>query len=220
MKITRYGICLERLKHEHIEMVRRWRNDPKISKFMFYKGEITPEMQEEWFAGINNNSNFFFLIHYKGQAVGLINISSVDWIEKTAYSGLFIYDEKFWGTDVPVMASLAILDVFFILFKIQTIYAKVKGTNQAAHNYNSALGFTKTKRIELGQGDEYVLHKEIYLIRSVEIRNAALRLKGNKTIFQVSRNDIASYQLLDKYLKTDNKSALELLEPELILSDE
>ena len=58
---------------------------------MFYKGEITKEMQQEWFAGINNEQNFFFIIHFKNNPVGLINISSIDWEEKTAYSGIFIF---------------------------------------------------------------------------------------------------------------------------------
>src|SRR5579862_2499009 len=103
MKITRYGITLERLDHEHLEMVRNWRNDPKISQFMFYKGEISPQMQQEWFQSINTEQNFFFIIHYNNESVGLINISSIDWDNRTAYTGLFIYDEKFWGSDVPVM---------------------------------------------------------------------------------------------------------------------
>ena len=65
MKITRYGITLERMEAEHAELVRSWRNDPKIAKFMFYKGEITTAMQAEWFASIDNEQNFFFLIHHK-----------------------------------------------------------------------------------------------------------------------------------------------------------
>src|ERR1035438_2409962 len=140
-------------------MVRLWRNDQKISQFMFYKGEITPQMQREWFTSIDNEQNFFFIIQYKNEPVGLINISSIDWENKTAYSGLFIYDEKFWGSDVPVMASLAMLDVFFLLFNIQSVYAKVKGNNTVAHNYNSSLGFSRTKKIELGLGYEYMLQK-------------------------------------------------------------
>src|SRR5580692_8339110 len=120
MKITRYGITLERLQPAQSEMVRRWRNDPKIQQFMFYKGEITPAMQQEWFTAMDNEQNFFFVIIYNAVAVGLINISSIDWENKTAYTGLFIYDEKFWGSDVPAMASLAMLDVFFLLFDIQS----------------------------------------------------------------------------------------------------
>lgn len=189
MRIERYGIVLERLKPDQIEMVRQWRNDPKIAKFMFYKGEITSSMQVEWFAGIDNEENFFFVIHYKNQPVGLINVSSIDWEEKTAYSGIFVYDEKYWGTDVPVLASLAVLDVFFYLFNLQLIYAKVKDTNQAAHSYNSSLGFVRTKKIEFGKGDEYLLQKEMYAIHTKEIRNAAIRLRGNLTKIVLSKED-------------------------------
>ena len=150
MRITRYGITLERLQQEQTEMVRQWRNDQKIAGFMFYKGEITEKMQQEWFSSIDNEQNFFFLIHLKNKPVGLINISSIDWENKTAYTGLFIYDDKFLATDTPVMASLAMLDVFFLLFDMQSVYAKVKGNNKAAHNYNSSLGFSRTKKIEYG----------------------------------------------------------------------
>jgi RimJ/RimL family protein N-acetyltransferase len=181
MKITRYGITLERMLPEHTELVRKWRNDQKISQFMFYKGEITQAMQQEWFTSIDNEQNFFFIIWHNKTPVGLINISSIDWEEKTAYTGLFIYEETYWGSDVPVMASLAMLDVFFLLFNIQSVYAKVKGNNAVAHNYNSALGFSRTKKIELGLGYEYMLQKEVYLLETKMLRNAAIRLKGNET---------------------------------------
>jgi UDP-4-amino-4,6-dideoxy-N-acetyl-beta-L-altrosamine N-acetyltransferase len=189
MKITRYGITLERMQPAQSEMVRQWRNDPKIQQFMFYKGEITSAMQQEWFLSMDNEQNFFFVIIYNTMPVGLINISSIDWENKTAYTGLFIYDEKFWGSDVPVMASLAMLDCFFMLFDIQSAYAKVKGNNMVAHNYNSSLGFSRTKKIEQGQGYEYMLQKEIYLLETKELRNAAIRLKGNHTDIELLKDN-------------------------------
>jgi RimJ/RimL family protein N-acetyltransferase len=197
MRITRYGITLQRLQQQQSEMLRAWRNDAKISQFMFYKGEITPAMQQEWFASIDNEQNFFFIIYYKSLPVGLINISTIDWENKTAYTCLFIYDEKFWSSDVPVMASLALLDVFFLLFDIQIAYAKVKGNNMVAHNYNSALGFSRTKKIEMGLGYEYMLQKEIYLLETKELRNAAIRLKGNQTLIE-----LATEAPVDKWIAT------------------
>lgn len=214
MRITRYGITLERLQKEQTELVREWRNDQKISRFMFYKGEITKEMQQEWFDSIDNEQNFFFLIHYKGVPAGLINISSIDWENKTAYTGLFIYDDKFLATDIPVMASLAMLDVFFLLFDIQSVYAKVKGNNKAAHCYNSSLGFVRTKKIEFGLGDEYMLPKEIYLLETKQLRNAAIHLKGNKTIIEL--NPLTKIdEWLRKRLNTINKAALKYLEVQI-----
>ena len=49
MKLEKYGICLEKLTHDKIELVRRWRNHPKIRRYMEFREEITPEMQEKWF---------------------------------------------------------------------------------------------------------------------------------------------------------------------------
>lgn len=214
MKISRYGITLERLKKEQIDLVREWRNDSKIAQYMFYKGEITAAMQQEWFESIDNEQNFFFLIHYKNSPVGLINISSIDWENKTAYTGLFIYDDKFLASDVPVMASLAMLDVFFILFDLQSVYAKVKGNNKAAHNYNSSLGFNRTKKIEHALGYEYMLQKEIYLITTTHLRNIAIRLKGNKTCIEFTANTPID-EWVKKKLGQTRKESLKNLEVEI-----
>ena len=181
MKVLRYGIVLERLNENHLEMVRHWRNDKKISKYMFHHGEITTEMQQEWFQSINNLSNFFFLIHYHNKPVGLINMSAIDWDKHEAYSGLFIYDDTFLGTDVPVRASLAMLDVFFLLAGIKKVYAKVRGNNKVAHRYNTALGFVRTRKIELGLGFEYELDRTEYFIQADKLRRLAEKIDGNYT---------------------------------------
>lgn len=215
MKITRYGLTLERLRKDQIELIRQWRNDRKISKHMFYKGEISPEMQAEWFDSINNEQNFFFVIHLGKVPIGLINISSIDWENKTAYTGLFIYEDKYLATDIPVMASLAMLDVFFLLFNIQSVYAKVKGSNKTAHAYNSSLGFSQTKKIEYGLGYEYMLQKEIYFLETKMIRNAALRLKGNKTVIELDFNDEIDKGIKGKLAKA-KKDILRNLEVEII----
>lgn len=215
MRITRYGIVLERLKADKIELVRQWRNDRKISRFMFYKGEITPTMQQEWFDSMDNEQNFFFLIYYHSEAVGLINISSIDWENKTAYTGLFIYDDKFLDTDVPVSASLAMLDVFFLLFDIQSVYAKVKGNNQVAHRYNISLGFSRTKKIEFGLGYEYLLQKEIYLLEASRLRNAAVHLKGNQTVIELNRENETDAWIMEKLDKAP-KHVLQHLEVKFI----
>jgi UDP-4-amino-4,6-dideoxy-N-acetyl-beta-L-altrosamine N-acetyltransferase len=216
MKITRYGVTLERLLSEHSEMVRQWRNDQKISQFMFYKGEITTAMQQEWFTSIDNEQNFFFVINYKSALIGLINISSIDWENKTSYVGLFIYDEKFWASDVPVMASLAMLDVFFLLFDIQSAYAKVKGNNKVAHKYNSSLGFSRTKKIEQGLGYEYMLQKEIYLLETKEIRNAAIRLKGNDTVIELLKGHTVDAWIGDRLAKA-KKEVVRNLDVSIVL---
>jgi RimJ/RimL family protein N-acetyltransferase len=201
MIIQRYGVCLERVRKEHIEMVRVWRNDPKIRAHMFFKSEITPDMQRDWFNSINNDQNFYFLIKVDESYIGLISISSIDYEHKKAFAGLFIYDDSFLGTDIPVRSSLCILDVFFAYSNIDTIYAKVRDSNIIADQYNISLGFERIKKIELGMGYEYGLEKKNYFERANSLRQAAIKLHGTQTSFSFG-TDVLETHLKNKFLET------------------
>jgi RimJ/RimL family protein N-acetyltransferase len=111
--IRKYGLILKRLEVDQIEMVRQWRNDPKINQHMFFRAPISSQMQQEWFQSINNDQNYYFIIYDGSVACGLISVSSIDFDNRNAFAGLFIYNDSYLGTDVPVRASLSILDVFF-----------------------------------------------------------------------------------------------------------
>lgn len=177
MIISKYGIELKQLTADKIELVRTWRNDPKISRNMFYDRYITPEMQQKWFVSIDNDSNYYFLIYYHEKAVGLINISEINQANKTAFAGLFIYEESYWGTDIPVRASLAMLDFFFDENRIETIYAKTKKDNKAAIQYNTFLGFVSESEIEENNGLLMKLTKENYRRASLRLQKMAEQVK-------------------------------------------
>ncbi len=71
MIIKKYGITLERLTEADIELVRQHRNSELIRRRMFYQNQITEEEQKKWFAKINNDLNYYFLILHKGKKIGL-----------------------------------------------------------------------------------------------------------------------------------------------------
>jgi RimJ/RimL family protein N-acetyltransferase len=187
--IRKYGLVLQRIKTEHIEMLREWRNDPKIKKHMFFQAMITAEMQQQWYESINNDQNYYFIIYIDTVPCGLISISSIDFENKNAFAGLFIYDDKYLGTDVPVRASLSILDIFFGFTNIESIYAKVRDSNIVAHLYNTSLGFKRIKKIELGQGYEYCLKRENYFQSTQLLHNATLKLYGDKTVLEFDKSN-------------------------------
>jgi RimJ/RimL family protein N-acetyltransferase len=200
MIISKYGISLVRVRQEHIEMIRRWRNDPKIRDYMFFKSEITIEMQQDWFKSVSNDQNFYFMVCPAEQPIGLISISSIDYEHQKAFAGLFIYDDHFLGTDVPVRSSLCLLDVFFTYTGIITLYAKVRDSNVIADQYNTSLGFERIKKIELGQGYEYGLEKENYFSRANTLRQAASRIYGSRTTISFG-TDLMETILRNKFLE-------------------
>lgn len=200
MTITKYGVTLKRIKEEHIEMIREWRNDPKIMKHMFFRALITPAMQEEWYRSINNDQNYYFIIYMDTIPCGLISISSIDFDNKNAFAGLFIYDDRYLGTDVPVRASLSILDVFFCFTNVESVYAKVRDSNLVAHLYNTSLGFRRTKKIELGQGYEYCLKKENYFQSTDLLHKATTKLYGSKTVLEFEKGNAVETALKESFL--------------------
>jgi RimJ/RimL family protein N-acetyltransferase len=200
MIISRYGINLVRVQKEHIELIRVWRNDPKIRDYMFFKSEITSAMQKNWFNSVNNDQNFYFMVCPADTPIGLISISSIDYDHHKAFAGLFIYDDNFLGTDIPVRSSLCLLDVFFTYTTIETLYAKVLNSNIVADQYNTSLGFERIKKIELGQGYEYGLDKEKYFKKANSLRQAAMKIYGSKTTISF-HNDLLDVSLKNKFIE-------------------
>lgn len=173
MIISQFSVRLERLKAEDIELVRVQRNRKDIQAVMDFQETISPQDQITWFQGLNPISDFYFVIEYKGAKVGLIHTAKVDWDLGTGDVGLFIWEKLLWGSYVPVMASLTMLDTFFVLFTLNTFTAKVKNENRGVLKYNEALGFLSTSK-QTKPGFAFMeLNREQYVKASSLLRKAA-----------------------------------------------
>jgi UDP-4-amino-4,6-dideoxy-N-acetyl-beta-L-altrosamine N-acetyltransferase len=142
MIIRKYGIVLTRLKEGDIELVRQMRNVQEIRRNMYYREEITSEMQKKWFATVNNMYNFYFIIEHDGNKIGLINGKDNDYEKGTCEGGIFIWNKGYIGTHIPSLASVILNDLTFHTFHlINTVYAKVVGGNKTASEYNKLMGY-------------------------------------------------------------------------------
>lgn len=174
-EISNYGITLRRLTEDKIEMVRNWRNDPKIQKFMDFKDYITPDMQLSWFKKIDNENNYYFIILWQNKEVGLINVKDIDFINKTGETGIFIYDDDCLDSDVALRASLCRDDFIWDVLKLEKLYIHIMKDNIRAIKYNLLRGFY------LDQGQENKI-KQRYIITKMEAKNNK-RMNQFKKIF-------------------------------------
>ena len=173
---------------------------------MFFQAAITSDMQRAWYESINNDQNYYFIIYVGSDPCGLISVSSIDFDNKNAFAGLFIYKDEYLGSDVPVRASLSILDVFFTFTNINSIYAKVRDSNIVAHLYNTSLGFKRTKKIELGQGYEYLLSREDYFDATPILHKATIKLYGSKTVLEFDKKETLDIELREKFINSISQS--------------
>lgn len=141
MLFRQYGVSLRRLDSDSAEQLRQWRNADHIRRHMRYREIISAEGQQDWFRSIDNESNHYFIIETAGQAVGMIHCAEIDWKNREGQAGLFIHDQSYWNSPVPVAASLGLLDLFLRLVGLETLHAIVLKGNEAAMRYNAALGF-------------------------------------------------------------------------------
>jgi UDP-4-amino-4,6-dideoxy-N-acetyl-beta-L-altrosamine N-acetyltransferase len=179
MKLTKYGITLRRIKLEDIELIRQWRNSPQISQFMEYRDNIRPEMQRKWFQSVNNNNNFFYIIEYQQKDIGLINSSKIDWETVSSEGGIFLWDESYYETFVPVWASLCLLETSFFILGASKSVIKTLKDNERAKKLNTHLGYILEPGQEEVYNQVYVMTASSFRLQAPKLIKAAKLLAGD-----------------------------------------
>ena len=161
LTLTGYGITLRRLTHDKIEMLRQWRNDPKIQQYMNYREYITPEMQEHWFQTINNDNNLYFIIEYEGKEVGMINIKDIDYENKRGERGIFIYDDNYLNSFVS-RASMCLGDFIYNELQLKETYGHILRYNKRAIRMSKYMGAKLAQEQDDTDYQLYITTKEAY----------------------------------------------------------
>ena len=174
----KYGVTLVRLSIDKIELVRNWRNDPKISQYMDFKDYITPEMQLNWFNKINNDNNYYFIVVYDNEDIGLVNIKDIDWDNKCGEPGIFIYEDRYLNTDVGIRCALCNMDFAFENLNLEYVSGHILANNKRAVRFNKAFGYMIDDNQEGKEKQKYTLTKERYF----EHRAKLIKLLPNEKI--------------------------------------
>jgi len=148
MIVEANGLSFARLRKEDIELVRHWRNSKKINQHMHFKGRITVEMQEKWFESINNFSNYYFILQSGQSKIGLVNFHGVDSDLRNAETGIFIWNDDFLGSGIPVLSLLILLGFGYHFLGLSSVYGYVLGNNIRAINCYKKVGALIHKELD------------------------------------------------------------------------
>ncbi len=181
MKFFKYGITLERLKEEDVELVRQWRNSDPVRMNMNYREIITPEQQREWFNSINTVNFHYVVIQYQGEKIGLLNDKNIDWDALTSETGIFIGRPEFYHTFVPYLVSIAGIETLFYFAGWKKQYAHILRSNTNAINYNLQLGYKLCEGQENVDHQRYELTRESFDQTAGKIQKMVRSVAGNET---------------------------------------
>jgi UDP-4-amino-4,6-dideoxy-N-acetyl-beta-L-altrosamine N-acetyltransferase len=205
--ISKYGVQLIRLTEDKIELVRQWRNHEKIKAVMDFQDYISPEMQKLWFDKINNHHHFYFIISYKGEEIGLIHTADINYTTKTAWSGLFIANQDYINSTVPIVASLTMLDFFMSENNIiDTLYAKVMNINEKALGYNLNLGFEIEDENSSDKYKIIALHSKKYMAKSKSLKKVFQRWYSDFVDLNFDNMNFEDAQEFMKKIKNQSNS--------------
>lgn len=142
--LSGYGVTLTRLAAGDLEMLRQHRNSPEIRDYMVYRDYISEEMQQRWFASINNRHNFYSVIWFEGEAVGVSHTKNVDWSTMSGEGGMMVWSKRHQNSQLPFLAALLGTDWMFNALGMNEIVGRVLKTNKRAIRYDRALGYEFT----------------------------------------------------------------------------
>lgn len=188
MIIRKYGIELERLTENDIELVRKMRNKKEISNRMFFQKKIGKTQQKKWFRSIDNPHNYYFLIKHNQKKLGLVHGKILSYTDKTAEGGIFIWEKSVWGTHIPVIVSICMADITFLILKMEKTNAEIRMDNRQAIDYNLKLGYEITEERSLENKLRMQLTKDNYFEKARSIRQMVKNISRDSN--EISWNDI------------------------------
>ena len=195
--LSQYDVRLIRVQAEHLSLILRWRNNDWVRKNMFVQDILQEKDQLAWFNSINNASNYYFIIEYLGEKVGLIHAKNFSEEDGIGEGGVFIGEYDYLETWASVMASICLLNFIFAKTNINRSMVRVQAHNRGAISYNLKLGY----KIDYQDANELrmILDKEDFLYKTTVLKSVlskiskgqdALILEGEKssnTINQINR---------------------------------
>ncbi len=180
MILEQYGITLSRLTKEDTELVRQMRNRADIRQHFAYRKTISNKQQKKWFDSINNKFNYFFLIIYQNEKIGVINCKDVNVKEGWGEGGIFLWEKKYFGTDIPVRASVLLIDFIFYTLKIKNkSFVRIMRDNKKSIQYNQFLGYTLVPHQQKIENQIYILTMGDYEKHAFKLRKSLQILSGD-----------------------------------------
>jgi len=133
-------------------------------------------MQNKWFHSIDNINNFYYIIIYKDEQIGLFNEKNIDWEHKTSETGLFIAEKKYINTQIPVLTSLFLSEIGFYLLQGERTYIRILKDNHQAIKYSRSFGYELCENQDDQELQQYVLTRQHFENKGKKLLDAANKI--------------------------------------------
>lgn len=133
---------------ELIELVRRWRNSERISDYMYRNHHIGKEEHLKWIAKLRTKDLAkAWIIRYNGKPIGLVQLSNINYENKTTEWGFYIADESVRGKGIGSAALYKLIEYVFEEMNLKKMITMVLENNYVAMKLYQKFGFKKEGKL-------------------------------------------------------------------------
>lgn len=136
-----FGVVLKPMSQGDLGRVRKWRNADHVRENFEYQKEITEADQEKWYAEMDAEKNWYWVIWVGEKPIGVVHAKEIDWEKRNAEAGIFIGETSYLRTPFPAAAILVMMDYVFGEMKFRALFAKIKRGAEQNENLNIRLGY-------------------------------------------------------------------------------
>lgn len=158
-------ILIRPLKAEDTELIRKWRNDKSLSKYLKPIAEITPEQQQIWYRKYEEDKNvlFFTIVHAKEKrCIGTVALYDFEG-DSCEIGKIVIGDNSMQGKGVGYRSALMAMCIGFTYLEINTYRLQVFLENDTAYSLYLKSGFKEINRYEVDMGQEIMTNLEMQI---------------------------------------------------------
>ena len=163
-----------------IQLLRYWRNNPKIQKFMLNQDVISYTDQVRWFKNIDQDHYKHFIYSFNDLDIGTFSIANIDYNKKTFEGGILCGNLDYLKNPINLSVCLYLYQYAFSKLKLETGTARILRSNKTALRLNHAIGYKN-----LNASTPKVVHCEITKDEYLEKRTKYIDYLGKLNLWPV-----------------------------------
>jgi RimJ/RimL family protein N-acetyltransferase len=156
-------VYLRALEISDVDNLIKWRNDLEVTSSLGGNTFFVSSLREtEWIknATLNDDKNIRLAIclNENDKYIGNVNLTSINWINRSAEFSIMIGDKSQWGKGLGKEATFLILKYAFEEVNLNRIYLTVRNDNEKAKGLYKNVGFTQegTLRKSIFKNNKYI----------------------------------------------------------------
>lgn len=133
---------------EHRDDLRRWRNDPSVSAYMYQTHPISEAEHAAWFERLLvAHDRRAWVVSMDGDGVGAVFMSDIDTGNSRASWAFYLADPRTRGRGVGSATEFLLLDIAFVEMGLHKLCAEVLSFNAAVFEMHKKFGFDEEGRL-------------------------------------------------------------------------